>query len=48
MNGKAGNEDFDAFVVDLVAGAQQNALPDYLIARVGALVETLRTQVVQQ
>jgi hypothetical protein len=47
MNGKAGNDDFDAFVADLVAGAQQNALPDYLIARVGALVETLRTQVVQ-
>ena len=48
MNGKAENDDFDAFVVDLVAGAKQNALPDNLIARVGEIVGTLRSQVVQQ
>lgn len=48
MNGKADDGDFDQFINDLVAGAQKNALPDYLISRVGALVETLRTQVVQQ
>ncbi len=47
MNGKADNGDFDAFVNDLVAGANKNGLPSYLIARVGAVVETLRTQVVQ-
>lgn len=48
MNGKADNGDFDAFVTDLVKGAKQNGLPDNLIARVGAIVETLRSQVVQQ
>jgi hypothetical protein len=47
MNGKADDADFDQFIVDLVAGAQKNGLPDYLIARVGAVVETLRGQVVQ-
>ncbi|HEU4574570.1 MAG TPA: group 1 truncated hemoglobin [Chitinophagaceae bacterium] len=47
MNGKAANDDFDSFLVDLVAGAKKNGLPDNLIARVGALVETLRSQVVQ-
>lgn len=48
MGGTADNGDFDQFITDLVAGAQKNALPDYLIARVGALVETLRSQVVQR
>jgi hypothetical protein len=48
MGGTADNADFDQFITDLVAGAQKNGLPDYLIARVGALVETLRTQVVQR
>jgi hypothetical protein len=47
MNGKATNADFDAFVDDLVVGAQKNNLPANLIGSVGALVETLRTQVVQ-
>lgn len=47
MNGKADDADFNKFIVDLVAGAQKNGLPDYLIARVGAIVETLRGQVVQ-
>ncbi|WPQ61049.1 group 1 truncated hemoglobin [Chitinophaga sancti] len=48
MNGKAANDDFDAFVADLVKGAKKNGLSDQLIGRVGALVETLRTQVVQK
>lgn len=48
MNGKAANDDFDAFVEDLVAGANKNNLPANLIASVGRLVETLRGQVVQQ
>jgi len=48
MNGKADNGDFDAFVNDLVIGANKNHLPANLIGSVGALVETLRSQVVQQ
>lgn len=47
MNGKADNADFDAFVQDLVAGANKNAVPANLIASLGRLVETLRAQVVQ-
>lgn len=48
MNGKADNGDFDQFVADLVTGAHQVGLSDQLIARVGAVVETLRGDVVQQ
>ncbi len=47
MNGKAANDDFDAFVKDLVAGAKKNGLSDQLIGQVGAVVETLRSKVVQ-
>ena len=47
MTGKAANSDFDAFVNDLVTGAKKNNLPANLINSVGALVETLRSQVVQ-
>lgn len=47
MNGKADNGDFDAFEADLVTGAHQNGVPDAIIARLGAIVETLRSQVVQ-
>lgn len=47
MNGKATSADFDAFVDDLVKGANQNHLPANLIGSVGRLVETLRSQVVQ-
>lgn len=47
MNGKAGNDDFDAFVQDLVKGAKKNGLSDAIIARIGAIVGTLRSQVVQ-
>jgi len=48
MNGKASNNDFTAFENDLVAGANKNAVPSYIIARLGAIVETLRGTVVQQ
>ncbi|MHA4807634.1 globin family protein [Flavitalea flava] len=47
MNGKAANDDFDSFVTDLVKGAQKNGLSTQLIGQVGAVVATLRTQVVQ-
>lgn len=48
MNGKSANTDFNAFVEDLVKGAQQVGLPLDLIQRVGRVVETTRTQVVQK
>jgi hypothetical protein len=48
MNGKAANADFNNFVTDLVKGAQQVGLPLDLIGRVGRVVETTRTQVVQK
>lgn len=48
MNGKADNAAMDAFIADVVVGANKNALPTYLIARVGAVLESLRTQVVQR
>jgi len=47
MNGKATSADFDAFVSDLVTGANKNKLPANLINSVGRIVETLRSQVVQ-
>ena len=48
MNGKADGGDFDAFVNDLVKGAKKNGLSDQLIGRVGSIVGTLKTQVVQK
>jgi hypothetical protein len=48
MNGKADNAAMDAFIADVVVGANKNGLPTYLIARVGAVLESLRTQVVQR
>ena len=47
MNGKATSADFDAFVSDLVAGANKNKLPANLINSIGKIVATLKTQVVQ-
>lgn len=47
MNMKSTNADMDAFIEDLVIGAQKNGLPANLIASVGRLVESLRSQVVQ-
>ena len=48
INNKVANDDFDAFIQDLVKGAQKNALPDYLINRVGAVTETTRSTIVQR
>jgi len=48
MNGKASSADFDRFVADLVVGAKKVGLSDQLIGRVGAVVNTTRTQVVQK
>jgi hypothetical protein len=45
--GKVNDASFDQFIVDLVAGAHKNGLPDNLINSIGALVETLRSQIVQ-
>jgi hypothetical protein len=47
MTGKATSADFDAFVSDLVTGANKNKLPSNLINSVGKIVESLRSQVVQ-
>ena len=47
MTGKATSADFDAFVSDLVTGANKNKLPANLLNSVGAIVQTLRSQVVQ-
>lgn len=44
---KASNTDFDHFVADLVIGAKKCGLSDDLISRVGRVVETTRSQVVQ-
>ena len=48
ISDKVANDDFDAFIVDLVKGAQKNGLPDYLITRVGQVTETTRSAVVQK
>ena len=44
---KASNTDYDNFVGAVVTGAQQNNVPTDLINEVGALLETLRSDVVQ-
>ncbi|MEI8279417.1 MAG: group 1 truncated hemoglobin [Bacteroidota bacterium] len=48
MSAKADSGDFDAFVADLVKGAQKNGLSSDIINRIGAIVNTLRSQVVQK
>ncbi len=48
MNGKADNAAMDRFIADVVIGAQKNALPSFLITRVGAVLNSLRSQVVQR
>lgn len=45
---KADDADFDQFIADVVTGATQNSVPNELIQEVGALIETLRADVVQQ
>jgi len=47
ISGKVASDDFNEFIADVVVGAKKNNLPDYLIARVGALLETLEGAVVQ-
>jgi hypothetical protein len=48
MNGKADANDFNQFVADLVVGARKCGLSDQLIGQVGAVVNTTKSQVVQQ
>lgn len=48
MTGLVTDADFDQFIVDLVAGAAQNNVPSAIVTDIGALVETLRDDVVQQ
>ena len=48
MNGKASSADFDAFVDDLVKGANKNALPANLLNSIGKIVVSLKAQVVQK
>ncbi len=45
---KSDNKGFDDFIGAVVVGAQQNNVPMPLIQEVGALIETLRTAVVQR
>lgn len=47
ISGKVGSDDFAEFINDVVIGAKQNNLPSNLITSVGALLETLESQVVQ-
>jgi hypothetical protein len=42
------SDDFDEFVKDVAASATKNGLPSYLIARLGALLYTVESQVVQR
>jgi len=48
MNGKADAADFTQFVNDLVAGSKKNGLSDQIIGRLGTIVNTLQSQVVQR
>jgi len=48
MNGKASSADFDAFVDDLVKGANKNGLPANLLGSIGKIVVSLKPQVVQK
>ncbi|MBS1659565.1 MAG: group 1 truncated hemoglobin [Bacteroidetes bacterium] len=48
MTGTVNSADFDQFVVDVAASAKKNGLSDPIIARVGALLNTLKTTVVQR
>lgn len=48
INAKVMDDDFDEFINDVGIAAGKNAIPDYLTARVAAVAETVRGQVVQQ
>lgn len=45
---KSNNEDMDIFIQSVVTGAKQNNVPDDLIAEVGVILESLRSDVVQR
>jgi hypothetical protein len=45
---KVDGADFDEFVVDVAASAKKNGLTDAMISRVGALLNSLKTTVVQR
>jgi len=47
MGGLADNGDMDKFIADVVVGAQKNNVPNNLIGEVGAVLETLREDIVQ-
>lgn len=48
INNKVDSEDFDEFIKDLGIAASKNSLPDYLTARVAAVAETVKGEVVQR
>jgi len=48
MNGKAGSDDFDAFVADVVKAAKKNGLSDQLIGQVGVVIYSVEGAVVQK
>ena len=48
MHQKAASTDFDKFVTDLVAGATKCGLSSQLIGQVGTVVNSVKSQVVQQ
>ena len=45
---KADNASYDAFIEDVVIGAQKNGVPNDIIVDVGELLETLRDPIVQR
>ena len=47
INGKVSAADFNAFVADLVTGANKNKVPANLINSIGKIVLSLQSQVVQ-
>ena len=48
MAEKAANADMDAFIDDVVKGAKKVGVPDAQIAKVGAVLESLRADIVQK
>jgi hypothetical protein len=48
MAEKSTDAAYDAFIAAVAEGAMQNNVPEDLIGEVGALLETLRADVVQQ
>lgn len=48
MEQKSTDAAYDAFIAAVAEGAMQNSVPEDLIGEVGALLETLRADIVQQ